>query len=249
MLKNIIKEYYINNLENLSSNFSESKIVEDDEIIHKYRLNVKRIKAITTLLDNILDSSILKKKDFQKIKDVYKLSSELRDFQIGEKILKKVDETPSTIISEISKTIIQQREEFKQNKEKFNPEKPIKYLSSFIEHLDENILLESIRKWLNKSISKFEKYEDLHELRRKVKQTFYIVEILHLSGDFTYSDKLPNLKKLSQVLGDWHDIFILLQKIENFKAKLELKDVDELIDVLQNKQIKNLEEINKLRKI
>lgn len=84
--------------------------------------------------------------------------------------------------------------------------------------------------------------EMLHELRKKLKQLYYQCDFIRFIHPRFFRPKTFQLNTLTEQLGEDHDLFVFLTKLEDYKTDFS----EEEIEILEN-QVQHLREINRLK--
>ncbi|MBK9333233.1 MAG: CHAD domain-containing protein [Ignavibacteria bacterium] len=204
---------------------------------HKLRVEIKKLNALIDLL-NACSENFNRKKTFKPFKKIFRQAGVVRELQLEETLLKKLN-----LISLLSEYMISLRKhrlteqrfffsmiDLKLNDRLKNKYKEIEPLLSSVNKLNtENYLNDktnSIKKIINRSDLKA---EQIHELRKLLKPVNYIRKCL-------YADKLnypgSHNNKLSGLLGKWHDLQVMVRHLDNAVVKGKINKVE--IDLLSN---------------
>jgi len=213
-------------------NFFVTRASMDQEAIHQMRVAVKRINTIYKLKKHIDFPVSINHRLFEVIRAIYGNSGKLRDIQLQQTILYHYRKELKFGFIEL--------QEFLNKTEHRLEELLIKTVAEinveFLNEIDNNAAVpEDIQQYAGlesesvhfiwKKIEKIEKLillldnEDfVHDLRKQVKQLFFVVQFLHnhfpesIFGEY-------DLKPLQQVgdrLGKWNDITMFQEQISLF---------------------------------
>ena len=225
-----LQEYFEDQIRIFNEHHSRLLINVTEEDIHKIRTTLKRLKNFNILLDGLL----FREKDFPVgFTNLFKLSGEIRDIQIQQKILNEYQDPYQLYLSEML-----ERNLYHFNiKESFQEE--FQYLRDKLDrieefHIDEQIIanvntrveigLSDIR---NISITP----TNLHEIRIRLKRIYYTLLMLD------EKDHIKQLDDIQETIGLWHDHDVTIDRLRDF----DNDDVD-IINSLTQKRDKFYEE-------
>lgn len=227
----IFREYFTERIKTFNTHHSNLLVRATEDDIHKLRTTIKKLRTFNTLLDGLLFRS----KDFPVgFIDVFRLTGEIRDIQVQQKVLEEVDSKYKAHLSYLCQNKVSK---FKMKK---NFQSEIKYLDdklTMVEnyHIDEQII-NNIRNHVkilyNEVLDMTSKIspDNLHDIRKKVKRIYYIKLMF---GDREDVEKLYNIQ---ETIGLWHDCDITIENIKN----LNLRGIDDsdlkVIDFLSKKR-------------
>jgi CHAD domain-containing protein len=237
-----IYDYYLHQLLNCGSYIEQCKVHAEPELVHQLRLSIKKLRAFKLLADRLEITGI---EEYQQlidgVKNMFKLAGQIRDTQVqiymlasskeqtgigytlfqkwllrrekmkilqlcGSKYKSSIDSDSESAINGIPKTSLL-------------PEKAT-IISSAQNLLDEMYVKTQIL--ATGSIGN----ENLHEIRKVVKQMRYINNILTgIYPEFHYHRITPEeLKDIENAVGNWHDNLIRIEFIERFMKKIKNRD-------------------------
>jgi len=204
-----------------------------EQYIHKLRTTLKKLKTFNILLDGLL----FRQKDFPiELTNLFKLSGEIRDIQIQQKILQNYDDGYKAYLLYLYEDRLKK---FK-IKESFSNE--IQYLTEKLDrvedyHIDEQIIM-NIKTRIEMSYDDIRNMirdispENLHDIRKKIKRIYYTLLML---GELDLIDKLDDLQ---ETIGLWHDHDVTIDNIKNFDNNLQIiKSLKEKRDSLYNESL------------
>jgi len=214
-----LQEYFEDQIRIFNVHHSNLLVEVTEEDIHKIRTTLKRLKNFNILLDGLL----FREKDFPVgFTNLFKLSGEIRDIQIQQKILTEYNDPYQLHLSEMFEKKL---EHFK-IKESFQEE--FRYLNDKLDrieeyHIDEQIIT-NVRTRIEIGLSDIRNiYQDispsnLHEIRIRLKRIYYTLLML---------DERENIKKLDDIqetIGLWHDHDVTIERLRDFDNDLEIID-------------------------
>lgn len=204
---------------------------------HKLRVEIKKLNALFDLL-NSCSENFNRKKTFKPFKKIFRQAGIVRELQLEETLLKKLN-----LISLLSEYMISLRKhrlaeqrvffsliDLKMNERLKNRYKKIEpFLSSVNKLNSENYLkgkTNSIKEIINRTNIQA---EQIHELRKLLKPVNYIRKCLYAEKQ-NYQGSHNN--KLSGLLGKWHDLQVMVRHLDNAVVKGNINKVE--IDLLTN---------------
>jgi len=211
------------------------KVTEED--IHRIRITLKRIKTFNILLDGLL----FREKDLPSgFTNLFKLTGEVRDIQIQQKILDEYDDP--------YKAYLQYQYEYKIKhfsiKDSFQNE--LKHLSDKLDrveeyHIDDQIIA-NIKTRVEMSLSDIRNMiitpANLHEVRIKLKRIFYTLLMLN------EKEYIENLNRIQETIGLWHDHDVTIERIKVFDNDLDIIDsLTKKRDILYNTSLELLKNL------
>lgn len=211
------------------------KVTEED--IHKIRTTLKRIKTFNILLDGLL----FREKDFPPgFTNLFKLTGEIRDIQIQQKILDEYKDPYQLYLSEKLRIKIAHFN----IKDSFQEE--LKYLSDKLDrveeyHIDDQIII-NIKTRVEMSLSDIRNItitpENLHEVRIKLKRSYYTLLMLN---EREYIDQLNNIQ---ETIGLWHDHDVTISRLLELDEDFDIiNSLSKKSDVLYNESIELLKKL------
>ena len=212
------------------SNLLEQTTEKD---IHRLRTTLKKLKTFNILLDGLL----FRQKDFPvEFSNLFKLSGEIRDIQIQQKILDEYEDGYKAYLLYVYE------DRLKKFKIKDNFEKEIQYLTDKLNkvedyHIDDQVITniqtrieisyDDIRSMIE-NISP----ENLHEIRIKIKRIYHTLLML---GELNNIEKLDNIQ---EKIGLWHDHDVTIANIKQFDNNLLIiKSLKKKRDSLYNESL------------
>jgi len=205
--------------------------IEQD--IHKLRTTLKKLKTFNILLDGLL----FREKDFPlEFDNLFKLSGEIRDIQIQQKILEEYDDGYKAYL------LYMYEDRLKKFKIKESFDDELIYLTDKLNrvedyHIDEQIIMniqtriemsyDDIRSMVEKIST-----ENLHDLRKRIKRIYYNLLML---GDLSDIQKIDQIQ---ETIGLWHDYDVTIEAIRKFDNNLDIiKSLIKKRDSLYNESL------------
>lgn len=233
------QEYFselINKFNEHHSNLLQETTEED---IHKIRTTLKKLRTFNILLDGLL----FRDKDFPiELKNLFKSSGEIRDIQIQLNILKDYEDNYKDYLLSLYNSKL---EKFK-IKEDYQQE--LQYLSDKLDkvedyHIDEQIIA-NIKARIEVNLDETKEMisnvsiDNLHEIRTKIKRSFYTRLMLGIV------DNIEILDEIQETIGTWHDLEVTLQYVNEFDDKSNIiRLLSDKRDIYYNKSLELLKNL------
>lgn len=212
-----LQEYFEDQIIIFNEHHSKLLIDVTEEDVHKIRITLKRLKNFNILLDGLL----FRDKDFPVgFTNLFKLSGEIRDIQIQQKILSEYKDPYQLYLFEM----LEHKLEYFKIKDSFQEE--FKYLSNKLDrieeyHVDEQIL-SNVRTRIEIGLSDIRNIvitpTNLHEIRIRIKRIYYTLLML---DEREYIEKINNIQ---EIIGLWHDHDVTIERIKSFDNDIEIID-------------------------
>ena len=236
---NRFQEYFADQTRIFNEHHSNllEKVTEED--IHKIRTTLKRLKSFNIVLDGLL----FRDKDFPvEFNNLFKLTGEIRDIQIQQKLLVEYDDPYNSYLKYMCEYKI------KHFKIKDNFQEEFQYLNDKLDrveeyHINEQII-SNIKTRVEMSLSDIRNMiveispSNLHEIRIKLKRIYYTLLML---------DERENIKKLDNIqetIGLWHDHDVCVERIKAFD-----NDIDIINSLSKKREIFYDESIKLIKKL
>ena len=229
-MKQTLLDYYRHHLNQFASNLEDARAGLDEAAIHQYRVSIKRIMSVSRACKKVCSKSVFEEDQLVTIKKTFKAGGSIRDQQIqlgiiNETAHKKGLEFPM-VIEEIQQSIEKQKKYFMLATAQHDPrfvEHLVISIEAKVDGMDDESLRKGMHDWIKTAFRKLRKKKDqvstaeeLHNYRTRFKQAAYLLEMIQESRyeeervpRFTYT----RLKNFGQELGDWHDHYMLLQRL------------------------------------
>lgn len=225
-----LQEYFEEQIKIFNVHHSNLLVEVTEEDIHKIRTTLKRLKNFNILLDGLL----FREKDFPSgFTNLFKLSGQIRDIQIQQKIISEYTGDPYQLYLY---RLLENKLEYFNIKENFEEE--FKYLTDKLDrieefHIDEQILA-NVRSRIEIGLSDIRNiYQDispsnLHEIRIRLKRIYYTLLMLD------ERDQIKKLDNIQETIGLWHDHDVTIDRLRDFNDCWN--DDLEIIDSLTKKR-------------
>jgi CHAD domain-containing protein len=220
------------------------QVSKDD--LHAFRVNLKKQLAFIRLM-SYLDDKFSEKVVSKPFKACLKNTGALRDLEVGQEIVVK-DETNHHLGHLFSHTLKlkeqAQREVFSKFTRKFSivPARDATAVTlSHLQHLGNRVdvwvrlfdyfhdQLDSVRQ-LAEILTSKHRNKTLHELRTNVKELYLNIQLLQtlVPGKKKLKPVIAELDEMQDLLGNWHDRVITLNKMKGEKNK-EVKALKQVV--------------------
>ena len=225
-------QYFRSKLNEIKRNYSLALEKNDIDGVHDLRVDIKRMKAFFNLVESI-SGDFNARKNFKNFRKIAKNTGGLRDTQVQQILLKKIQGTLNLEIYEyeifLKNEEIENLESFRNFSEqeiikKLDEEKKIfsrtlKNISRIHGETKAQGRFYNLRNDLVLLSSESDlRDEILHKVRILSKETHYTLEIVqqcfHLFDDG--NKFIKGIKKVHQALGKWHDFDVSLIYMGNF---------------------------------
>lgn len=186
---------------------------QNAEELHKYRVEIKKIKAIVAF-NKIKDKSVVAISLSVPANKAFQLAGEIRQFDIHLQIINKFNLTEPVLnarinklrklkISKLKTFLVKQKEIFTKSDQNL-----IKHLKNF----DNDKIIKKIEHKIAEIkhilIYQYKKPEQLHEARKQIKKLLYVEQILPRRIRIKLNLNLEYLDTLQHSIGEWHDLFV-----------------------------------------
>lgn len=209
----------------------------DEEAIHQMRVAIKRIRTIQKLKKHINFPSIIDQDQYKTIKTIFADSGKLRDLQIQQSLLNNfstklkfgffdlsdhLNQRQATLTTTLNQTITET--DFSRFLEIPEPEESLEEIDdkSDLENQSLDFLKKKIDN-IQKLIFTLDQDEHVHDLRKQVKQLFFILQFLknHFPESNVSGYSLKSLKVVGEKIGDWNDRDVFDVMLSKFIAEKE----------------------------
>ena len=202
----------------------------EEEAIHKLRVSLKKINAVFKLAAYATPQSFNARLTFGPLKEIFDLSGVVRDLQIANQVLCQYqmgdhENLQKSISDELDLAIgkLLKWKRSKPNGKLFvlvrSSTKPLKsinkaqWLKDSVGYIDR--LLQKIEFLMSSH-----KKDKWHRIRICVKRIRFVMDLaLLMKKDFVSQGEYRTVRLLGELLGDWHDRVIVVEKIRCYTIK------------------------------
>jgi CHAD domain-containing protein len=231
-----LHKYYKKKILSFLTNLHKLIATNDPEIIHKLRVDIKKIKMLFNFLEILMPKKFNAEKQSEIFENIFKQAGEIRETQINRIYINHRKLPASKILPYL---------EFINKKEK-------KYKSRFLNELTgfqtkeitkQNIIIKKISKKINKEkiIEKLQELifdkvyktkkmlydpenKNLHKVRKDLKSISFLSNLLFkFSPARELQQFLKSLKDGEEAVGSWHDRIIFEESLRKFIKSKQIK--------------------------
>lgn len=232
MFRDEMMVYFQAKLDEVRRNYMLVLEKNDHDGVHDLRVELKRMKAFFNLMEYITGDFDARKK-FREYKVIARNTCNLRDSQVQQQVLKKVNIILNLDLKEYEHYLRRKEEENLEIFRKYSAENPIEKLKDRKNNINKALKIISPVSAETKAQGRFYnlrnnlvmlgrdgglKEDMLHKVRILSKEIHYTFEIiqqcLHIYED--RKDFTVEIKKVHQLLGDWHDYVVGLIYLNEF---------------------------------
>ncbi len=210
---------------------------------HQVRVQIKRMRSLLLLMEQAGEESFKKKKHFRLFKKLFATAGVLRECHINQALIEKQsDESAKMYSSYLSGVEDQAAKQLRDELGLFKLDKFHRLnekLSNKLVNLDQTAILSNIRHFIDEKSTKIdcllEEIDDkkLHKIRFHLKAVVEVYKIINsLITDAAIQQKELKLKEIEQLIGDWHDLHVLIGSVTTYHQKTIAAGLDDLIKQL-----------------
>jgi len=253
-------------LQLFKGHFMVTRASKDEEAIHQMRVAIKRIRTIQKFKKNIDFPLEIPVSLNETIKTIFTTAGKLRDLQIETTMLKQYKKELKSPFSELENHLTENNVMLNESLDSTLREIDLSQIDTLTGQqgqMNETGYQTDIEKeclgFVTRKIEKINPLLNLlsnegkvHELRKQVKQLFFILQFLseQFEGNIFFGYDLKNLKKLADTIGFWNDQDFFGQMVVKFISSKEEGFVENhpeyliLIYVIENEKQKLLFDID-----
>lgn len=203
--------------------------------LHDLRVAVKKLRSVIQFSGTFTDKPVT---GFGSIQQFFRITGKRRDVDISLALLRKTAAEEKVLVPSFQKqlktmliitgTPIREHAEYPYENElddiTTELEKVITgYSAEKINKITEDLSSDLIREIisLQKDFTK-----NAHEIRKKLKQLFYWLQQCPVNPFFD-KKQMRTLEKALKALGNWHDYYVVTQKLRSFRKEYIVKETEE----------------------
>lgn len=215
----------------------------EEEVIHKFRVGIKRITAFYYFINYVKPGSDIKKA-IKPYRRLFKLTGKLRDVHIGKGLITDLENVDSIETQKILKKLKGlERQSYRQFKNMFAKEIPSRIRIPVIDisHLSDQTVKNRMKHFLKELLLEITSFNDRmmqrswHNKRILLKRYHHIVNALQSCQGFAAQDnELKQIRMLEYLLGDWHDRVITTKLIQSFNGMKS--DTTNTVNILRKQE-------------
>ncbi|MFH1118956.1 MAG: CHAD domain-containing protein [Bacteroidota bacterium] len=214
----------------------------DADAIHDMRVAVKRIRAVYLLLERLFPDTFNSVSEEGRLKELFRFSGRMRDIQVQKLLLESYSANLDTTFGDY-KSYLEDSEKkavkkFRKLLQEFSAEEYVKHKLKLVEGLIALTAGEQVRKQIIGFVDELmeaakemridqEHDENLHEIRRKLKQCHYLLSVFDPEDPDlpTLNKTIRHLDHVNELLGDWHDQVVAMEMLDRFLEKHIEKEI------------------------
>lgn len=215
MKKKKEKIYFNDQWDEMTGHLKKFIVDGEQEELHQFRVQVKKLRAMFELLDTNSGSHPLKK-DFKPVKKIFKRCGEIRsafiNLQYGQRLQFKNEDFFMNHLYEIEKGTNEVKDRGKQYLKKIKAAHDD--IDGDLQHISDKDILEFYKAKLYNIGSFLENLQfndELHATRKQIKTLMYNRKIAQNALDGKLQISNDYLDKLQTLIGDWHDNVLALE--------------------------------------
>ena len=237
MSSNRLYQHYRQQLALFREHFDNTHERLEVEDIHQIRVSIKKIRTNLTLINIVSKGEFNNTSHFKLLSKLFKNAGKLREIQINLAILDKIilekqhiDELCQSAFNSYRNNLMQQGQKsihrLKKTLNTFNFKKLKKcnqILKESIAQLDDEIVIEQSNSFVEKQIDKINTLRiqiddrELHKIRKHLKSITAIYRLnIEIFPNNLLQQKIERFKGLETLIGDWHDLMMLISSMENY---------------------------------
>lgn len=214
MKKKTGKQYFNEQGDKMKAHLQAFIEKDDQEELHDFRVQVKKLRAMLTMLDNYSSHKLLK--DFKPVRKIFKQGGLIRDAHLHLESGKHYHITNEQFLENQQRVITDGIGQFKNNRSEYL--KALKRSHREIEDRLKPVPDSRINDFYKKELeqialilSNLQFDESLHKCRRQIKILMYNLKFTHkaLEGKLTINEDYLN--KLQAQIGKWHDNILAIE--------------------------------------
>jgi CHAD domain-containing protein len=221
-----IRAYFKKQVFKFEKNFYKSISSYDEAAIHDLRVSIKRIRALFRFLNEYQLLRPCSKRYLTKIKKIYAPLGVLRDLQIKTGLVSEyhIDDLEGYhffckwLESQQYRGKIKLKNVFRQFsfREFYQFKHRLPYVRKGTVELDHDQILKKRLTRINKLISAEDIRPHLHDIRKKLKEIYYFLEMCKLEQSECrgITLNLQSIRQLEDDIGRWHDNVLLLHELQ-----------------------------------
>ncbi|HOI88306.1 MAG TPA: CHAD domain-containing protein [Lentimicrobium sp.] len=238
-----LNDYFRKQTETFNANFRKVRENYNTDAVHDMRVAIKRIRAVFRLLP-ILDPAFGKDLPVEAINRVFKLSGKIRDAQVQQLLLQKMEDRLETGFGEyaayLKTTAAAAIQEFGRYAGGHQPEDVTAGLTGLValtlapfsgQQVRKAVttLTDELKELAKKLKTDQEHDEHMHEIRRLLKQCNYLLSVFRRNDPQLpgLSRILEALEKANDTLGEWHDLVVGMEMLDRYMHKKTFERLNE----------------------
>jgi CHAD domain-containing protein len=199
----------------------------EQEKLHRFRVQVKKLRALLLLLDTALGQKALSK-GFKPVRKIFKQGGVIREGYINIQLSSHYDLKDDKFIQEQVDGMEKAMIEFRDNSKKHlrTIKEARNELEGKLEAIEDEQVSEFYKKELEQialALSENQFNDELHDCRKRIKNLIYNRKVAGTALEGIIDLNSEYLDKLQGQIGEWHDTIIAIQLFSS--PKLDAKPV------------------------
>jgi CHAD domain-containing protein len=220
----------------------------DQEQLHQFRVGIKKLKAVASLVEATADSARLRK-DVKLIKETYQLSGRVRDSHLHIKLGTDVSASADYLSEE--KLVLKRAVRKLRKGRSYHLKMLRSSKKKMLKHVQGpgnkaiNLFYDNEFHAIHLCLNSSEDIEALHDCRKRLKILIYnlpiVKDVLKMYVNEEY------LQQVQTAIGDWHDNVLAAEQFPELSkhSKILYKKVKQLVKQFYNKSITKVEAVTK----
>jgi len=193
---------------------------EDQEDLHRFRVQVKKLRAFLILSDSTGHQPNLALY-FKPVKKIFKEAGEIRNAFINQELAKEHQTGDNAFISSQCQLQIDATAKFRSNRARHlekikDTHSTIKEKIRSISDLHIGLFYQKVLQQISGTLANLKFNEDLHGCRTQVKNLAYNHKLVHSALAIGFN--ADYMHRVQTLIGDWHDNALLIQLYSGDKA-------------------------------
>ena len=214
-----LQKYFAQRVKNLFNNLHDFELNGDDVSLHDFRVEIKKLRAITRFLQQIYPRQKLKRAA-HLLHSVFHVAGQIREYQLLQQWLQKNNFFVLEMKYYPPEKLDAMTQEFSKSAEGYKDDlkEIVEVLGQYI-HATNDIFPEQYYSDVNAHVSSMIRknlpHTEWHELRKLIKQRTYAFSWLRHDDGFEDAD-FAFYNRLQENIGQWHDLETIK---ENFSQR------------------------------
>lgn len=235
--------YYVARAHELTAFVVTARNAVTRDGIHRLRVTIKKLKTIFSLLE-YLDPGFDSKYHINQIKPLFAASGKVRDLEIAISQLGKI--ASGRVLDKLRTSRKQKVHALHELLKDLKPDTllPTDEVASVCTSSRNEI--KHVRRFLSlaghelvKDFSGRIKKKQLHDMRKRLKEFYYVTEIVRsmLLNEKSSSQLLTEIEMIQHQLGKWHDVVITINKVKKLSdRKADIRKLDRFLKEREKKK-------------
>ena len=208
-----LQKYFAQRVKNLFNHLHDFDLNGDEDSMHDFRVEMKKIRALIRFLRKVYPKQKLKRAD-QLAKSIFRVAGEIREYQLLQEWLQKnnIYIIEKLYFPQKKLTVMIKHFRHRSIDYKNDLNEVIKDVGKFVHitniNLPEQYLID-LQFQLEKLCSKNLQVIDWHEFRKIIKQWMYCINWVSNTDSVVKENTFSFYNKLQETIGLWHDLELI----------------------------------------